>query len=185
MSARETLRSVSSERHRALDNLVMRSGFFDHLEGYGRWLMASHAFHNQLNSELQSFGADLPLLPISLASHVGALERDLAFFSLAPRRDGIGCPIGPSDTLEALAVLYVAQGASLGARLLVARTRALGLDCDHGAEFLEVQSRERAGWQGILDELARVPADPDTLARMGSVSCRTFDAAIWHFGQRS
>jgi heme oxygenase len=185
MSARETLRRVTNDRHRALDSLVMRSGFFDHLEGYGRWLMASHAFHTQLTSELQSFGADLPLSPDCLASYRGALERDLSHLSLAPGRVGNGCPIGPSDTREALAVLYVAQGASLGARLLVARTRALGLDGDHGAEFLEAQSRERAGWQAILDELARVPAEPDTLARMGSVSCRTFDAAIWHFGQRS
>jgi heme oxygenase len=182
MPARETLRNLTSDRHRALDELVTRSGYFDHLQGYGRWLTASYAFHSQVYDEVEAFGTSLPVSLAHLASRIDSLGRDLAFFSLAPKQKEVGCPIVPGDFAEALAVLYVAQGAALGARLLVTRTRALGLDRDRGAAHLEAESRERSAWQRVLDALARVPADADTLNRMGAVGCRTFDAAAHHFG---
>jgi heme oxygenase len=182
MSARETLRNLTSDRHRALDDLVTRSGYFDHLEGYGRWLTASHAFHSQVYDEVEAFGTFLPVSLTHLASRIDSLERDLAFFSLVPKHKVVGCPIAPGDVVGALAVLYVAQGAALGARLLVTRARALGLDRDRGAAHLEAEARERSGWQRVLDALARVPADADTLTRMGTIGCRTFDAAAHHFG---
>ena len=70
------------------------------------------------------------------------------------------------ETGALLGTLYVLEGSTLGARLLVRRAAALGLDETNGAEHLKKQSSDLGNWNAfaaLLDSAEDV--DDEMMAR--------------------
>ena len=62
------------------------------------------------------------------------------------------CPSG------LLGILYVLEGAALGARLLYRDAQALGLSDAYGARHLALQAADTGSWRAFLALLGRSPA---------------------------
>ncbi len=61
----------------------------------------------------------------------------------------------PLDASTVLGALYVLEGSSLGARVLVHRAAALGFSEKHGAKHLSVQNRDHSNWSRFVEILER------------------------------
>ncbi len=86
------------------------------------------------------------------------------------------------DEVEALGVLYVTEGASLGAKILVTRARRLGCSDNYGARHLASQAASLASWRRIVDVLETEELDDCARARMLRSSCGTFNLATLCYG---
>ena len=184
MSVRWTLKRSTAEQHHLLDGLVSRLGCFDDLDGYGRWLAAMHGFYDGIEQALAGHDATAIVGPARMRQRLEALAADLADIGVRDRGAPPHATLRITDGSEMLGVLYVTEGASLGARLLVARAEALGCDEQRGARFLAAEARSTASWSGVMAALQAADADPGQLERMITASRRTFDLAAACMGQR-
>lgn len=177
MSVRWTLKRSTAEQHHLLDGLVSRLGCFDDLDGYGRWLAAMHGFYDRIEQALAGHDATAIIGPARMRERIDALAADLADIGVRGRGAPAHMSLRIADGSEMLGVLYVTEGASLGARLLVARAEALGCDEQRGARFLSAEARSTASWRGVMAALQAADAEPGQLERMIAASRRTFDLA--------
>src|SRR5262245_40133704 len=134
--SRFALRELTRDDHERLDALV---GEFSDTDAYGRYLEGMTAFRGAVERELadvdypDGFGDWRPGLILS------ELKQDLQDLGRDPPEDGRSFDL-PKDRESLLGVLYVLEGSSLGARLLVRRAAALGFSADHGARHLAAQT---------------------------------------------
>lgn len=166
MSARRRfLHERTGPIHRQLDECV---GTFSDIPAYLRYIRGMLAFRRPIETQLAStrlpaeFGA---FAPNYLAD---ALGRDIAALGASPdvatASGGQSLPDLSADGL--LGTLYVLEGSTLGARLLVRRAAALGLGPGNGAEHLQQQSSDLGNWNAfaaLLDSATEV--DDETMAQ--------------------
>lgn len=150
------LREATLASHAALDAAV---GSFGSLREYSRYLSAMAAFRAPVEATLAASGDIAPsgmTLPPTLSP---ALSADMADLGVPPATTGSAslAPLVKSPSGVAGA-LYVLEGSAVGARILVRRAAALGLDATHGARHLVAQASDRARWPRFLLALERVPA---------------------------
>lgn len=129
-------------------------GSFSDLGQYRRYLRALHGFRAPLEREaaraLPRFaGGTGDWRPRFVAP---AMEADMADLGMTPDR-GEDMARPARDGAELMGLLYVLEGASLGARILSARAAGLGLGAEFGARHLALQSHGLDGWRGFLDLL--------------------------------
>jgi heme oxygenase (biliverdin-IX-beta and delta-forming) len=126
------IRERTSAHHAAVDTAV---GSFDTLERYRIYLQGLWVFRRPFEDQLdqivwpEHFGDWRPrtIGPLILRD-----MDDLNVTGVCPR-----CDISLGGDLESvMGALYVLQGSSLGARILLSRARALGLSESHGARHL-------------------------------------------------
>lgn len=173
---RFALRDSTRSDHERLDALV---GHFGDIRSYARYLQGMAAFRAPVERELarieypDSFGTWRPgSISVELAQDLSDLGCDTmesgGEFRLPVDRDGL------------LGVIYVLEGAALGARVLVRRAAALGFTAEHGARHLAVQTARPHAWSqfvALLDGVNSTGIEKATqAARM------TFAAAIDAFG---
>ncbi len=184
MSVRWILKRSTAEQHHLLDGLVSRLGCFDDLAGYGRWLAAMHGFYGGVEDALTGHDASAIVGPSRMRQRRQALAADLADLG-APIQE-VSSHVAPraADASEVLGVLYVTEGSTLGARVLLARARALGCTERWGARFLTAEAGSRASWSSVVAALQTVEAEPHRVARMIAASRRTFDLAAACLGER-
>ena len=182
VSRREHLKQATLALHRHVERIVDARGYFADRSAYGRWLLASLAFHR---------AAYARVCPVTIAHCLGAegiakrfdfLERDLADLGIAVPPSAEIAIAGGADTAETLGVLYVTEGASLGARILYTRVRDLGLDASSGAAFLGSQAHDMAAWRRFVGALDAFDGTADEENRLVEASCSTFKLAAVHFG---
>lgn len=163
------LRAQTADAHASLDTLI---GQFHDRQGYLRYLEGLFRFRAPIERAIA--GLKWPegtgvFRPSRLARAIGADLDDL----------GARVPAAPQVRLDLsgaglLGVLYVLEGAALGARVLIKRAEALGFDGRFGARHLAL-AVGGASWAGFL-ALAGAQTDIDR-DRAAAASLATFALA--------
>lgn len=165
---RQALMQGTRPLHMRLDQGI---GALQTLADYQRFLIGSQAFRTALEPALRG---DLGWLPLRIAPALGGDLADLGLMAVAPP------PVPALPDLAAQAgALYVAEGSGLGARLLLRRAQALGLDGGHGARHLAVQTAEPGRWPRFLAWLEATGAAPESVQAAAN---RVFDLALEAYG---
>ncbi|HZH43530.1 MAG TPA: hypothetical protein VEY50_05560 [Lysobacter sp.] len=162
---RAELRAATAGAHARVDALV---GDWQAAEAYAAYLGGMAQFLCRCRDVLGGT-RELDALQAAIAA-------DLADLDVAC---GVEVPDAPPERGDADARLgweYVLAGASLGARVLLARARALGHDGTHGARFLTLHAGSGM-WAGFLARIAAAPVAEARLARIRAGACAAFGAA--------
>lgn len=167
-SLRHVLMSQTRDLHELLDHGI---GDFGTLDDYRRYLSGSYAFRAALEPALQDIDG---WQPQPLAQDLRADLADL----------GLAVPMLPAaprfgDVSDLAGACYVIEGSALGARLLVRRAAALGLDAQHGARHLHAQTTQSGRWGRFLAWLETSGAVPD---RAAAAAKSAFGLALTAYG---
>jgi heme oxygenase len=181
LSRREHLKQATLGLHRRVENVVDARAYFASRSAYGNWALASLAFHRAAYARVCLDTAAGCLGPTTISERFALLERDIAVLglSLPPSDEAIAVRRG--DPAETLGVLYVTEGASLGARLLYTRVRKLDLDESTGAAFLGRQAHDFPSWRRFVAALDAFEGTAEQEHRLVQASCETFELAARHF----
>jgi heme oxygenase len=176
MSLRTILRRETSADHRALDALTDKLRLFEDLTGYGRWLVAIHAFHNHIANAFarrELAGRDAHWS----AERIRLLKSDMFDLGIAPKAMEHLKPLTISEHGSRLGVLYVTEGARLGARVLIRRATVMGCTGSFGGRHLAAEAANLTPWRDVLSMLAT--SDLDEAATRSAVLAgqRTFALA--------
>lgn len=155
---RALLRETTGPAHRQLDDRVAAADPFGDRGRYLGFLRMQHAFHRRLSPLYRrpDLGAHLPGL--AARDRLPAIAADLADL-------GGETPASPAADAsvsmpEALGWLYVAEGSTLGAAVLLRRAEALGLGAGFGARHLAPAPEGVARhWADFAAALDAVPLD--------------------------
>lgn len=174
-SRRFCLRQGTWATHQELDALI---GPLNTLAAYKRYLLAVYTLRKSFESAIhevtwpEHFGT---WRPTTLAA---AMEQELADLGLAAP------PTQPLPTFSnissLLGALYVTEGASLGARLLVRQADSLGMTSDFGARHLTQQVAESDQWTHFLTVLDQAPEFDELLATETALSLFSYAMAAVH-----
>ncbi len=184
-SRRERLKEATLDIHRRLERVVDGQGFFEDGARYGKWLLASAQFHRAAFSRLcaatvaESVGAQ------TLEKRLTLLDLDLKDLNIESDASHKARGDPNYDSTETLGVLYVTEGAALGARLLVLRARALGMSETFGARTLSHQASDLTPWRRFSTALESCQTTAEQEYRLARASRRTFELAALHYGARS
>lgn len=155
---RLALRACTAATHSALD---ARVGRLDTIEGYGRYLLGMYGFRQPLETALAAIALPGCLAGWGSRPLAQAIRADLADLGHAAVAAPPAALPRMGDPSSLLGVLYVLEGASLGARLLYRQARELGLTERRGARHLALQAQGAACWRRFLALLEEAPAfDP-------------------------
>ena len=175
------LRNHTAATHAALDAQVGGFSTLDHYRHYLRCLRDFRAPVEQALTEVSppnSFGT-WSLKPIATA-----IDADLADLGTAPHAAATPLSVEPSaDTGWWLGTLYVLEGSSIGAWLLLRRAEALGLTADHGARHLALQAGDREAWPRFMALMDA--AGPDDMEPAKLAANDTFALALRAFADRT
>ncbi|MFN3867438.1 MAG: biliverdin-producing heme oxygenase [Hyphomicrobiaceae bacterium] len=176
------LRNGTSALHAELDATVTSSQYFASIAGYGEYLHRLRAFQRDFDCAALRCGTRWPT-KWRVDQHVGWLDRDLAALGLTSRSPASGCAaktLALNTTSALLGALYVVVGSGLGARVLLARARALALPNSGGTLYLESLSRV-TDWRAFLAFLESAPSISEPLMIEGAAI--TFEHALFHIGE--
>ncbi|MBS0240798.1 MAG: biliverdin-producing heme oxygenase [Proteobacteria bacterium] len=173
MSVRQKLRQRTCELHASLDARASREGWFDDLHRYGGWVSAMHAFHSAISSEM----AKVAVGEIFDSARPERLARDMQDLKVPPPSGGPGAGVDVAGEIDGLGVLYVTEGATLGARILIKRAEQLGVDGSFGAHFLAAEAADFGRWRSVVERLEASAFDGRDVDRMTSAAVRTFQFA--------
>lgn len=146
------LRAQTADAHASLDALI---GQFDDRQGYLRYLEGLFRFRAPIEQAVAALrwpeGTGV-FRPSRLARAIGSDIGDLG--ARLPTAREVRLDLSAAGLLG---VLYVLEGAALGARVLIKRAEALGFDAKFGARHLAL-AVGGGGWAGFL---ALAGAQPD------------------------
>jgi heme oxygenase len=171
LSRHHILRGETARAHAALEAVV---GPIDSLSSYVRYLRGMHAFRAPIEAALGVatwpwiFGA---WRPTCIASELAADLADLRAEAL-PQQE----PAPAFKAADLFGVVYVLEGASLGARVISRDAQRLGLSEAHGARHLRRQAGATETWRGFL-ALLEEDEDAFNLACAVDAANAVFDAA--------
>ncbi|HZY68975.1 MAG TPA: biliverdin-producing heme oxygenase [Devosia sp.] len=176
MSRRFLLRQRTAAAHAAVDAAV---GSFTDLGSYRAYLRALYAFRAPIEAQIGWAwpGSASGWIPSTICDFI--LE-DMG--ELGMSQDVAGEASAPLEGDELLGALYVLEGSTLGARILLRRAEALGLSATYGARHLNHLAGNIDGWRGFLSLLEQ--AEPFDLERAVEASLAAFDAAQVAFQAR-
>jgi heme oxygenase len=181
-SRRDRLKQATLECHRRLEQAVDAHGYFVDRPSYARWLQRSLEFHRAAFAALCPSTVRLCLGPRAIAERLALFERDIQDLGASVPDPGAAMVAAKRDGAETFGVLYVTEGATLGARLLVLRARRLGLDETFGARALTRQAHDLQSWKSFVQALEDFQGSSDQETRLVRSSQRTFELAASHFG---
>ncbi len=174
--SRWILRDATAQAHARCERLV---GPLDGPDAYRRFLAAMEAFHRA------ALAATAPHLPreatAGLSGDLDRLARDRADLAEAPRRVSVP-PLSAPSPAGATGVLYVAEGARLGAPVLRGQAvEALAVSATFGARFLSAGGGG-ARWTAFLDRLELSLAGRREVEDAIAGALAAFDAFARAFG---
>lgn len=167
---RFALKRATSDAHDRVESVVRSAGMFETREGFQRYLAATYAMRVRFERLLDANGAnrvwaDYPTRKI--ADLVAQDIADLGGAVTAPERaEEPACSAG-----ELLGVMYVLEGSSLGARILVKSVADMGLSSSFGARHLFRQAEDRGAWRSFIAAM-----DASLEAPCHDTARATFDA---------
>jgi len=171
------LRQQTSVVHQRLENRLQLFSNVSSMAGYGEHLQKLHECFRQAEAKVSVFASDLPL-NWSERKKLPWLEQDLAALKLIPiAQENEKCPPCAS-VAEAMGMLYVMEGSSLGGRVISAHYGALlGLNPQTGLRFFTGHG-ESTGilWKEFLRALeSLIAADPERAGEVNRSAQRTFE----------
>jgi len=163
---RFALKRATDAAHARVEEIVQAAGMFGSIEGYRRYLNGSYAARARLEHRLDAGGAERLWAdwPSRRIAHLIAADiDDLGGVALVSS----GMSALPLSDAELLGVLYVLEGSSLGARVLVNMARGLGLSATCGARHLVHQAGDTGAWRSfvaLMNSAAQPPSIEAALA---------------------
>jgi heme oxygenase len=167
---RFALKRATNEAHDRVESVVRDAGMFETREGFQRYLAATYAMRVRFERLLDANSAervwaDYPTRKI--ADLVAQDIADLGGVAVAPERgEQKAC-----SAAELLGVMYVLEGSSLGARILVKSVADMGLSSSFGARHLFRQAEDRGAWRSFIAAM-----DANLEAPCHDTARATFDA---------
>lgn len=139
---------------------------------YARYLIATHALRSAIEPWLSAHPlSDEAFRPTFALTE---LSDDCADLGLAVSGRTSGVSFAPTKE-NWFGALYVIEGSSLGAPVLMSMAEKLGYDADFGARHLAVQLKARQRWRQFIDIFEEVPgldisASADTARKLFSIA---------------
>jgi heme oxygenase (biliverdin-IX-beta and delta-forming) len=156
---RFALKRATNEAHERVERVVRDAGMFDTREGFRRYLTATYEMRARYERLLDINGADRVWADYSTRKIAGLVAQDIA--------DLGGVAISPEPAHEKkysagelLGVMYVLEGSSLGARILVKSVTDMGLSASFGARHLFKQAEDRGAWRSFIAAMTASPEPP-------------------------
>ncbi len=177
LTRRERLRNETRPAHMRLDALVTAHNFFSSVERYGAWLQRSYDFHEQLEKTLGNAGAGGLFVDWDAHRKTGLIKHDLADLGLEIQNLSVQSELALADHIECLGALYVMEGASMGARVLLIAAHRLGFTDQQGARHLSTAASSMHPWRSFVAMLEAAHCTPADEDRMIDAARRTFDLA--------
>lgn len=151
------LKARTADAHRALDSRLAAAGVLDSHLGYRQFLQGWYRLQMWVEQQLESSGVEALLPDWPRRRRSPLLARDLAAVDV-PLPAPLPVPVrrrGASPRLaELLGLAYVAEGATLGAAVLLKRYTAKGITVAAASEFLRACSAGRGTlWPAFLSTL--------------------------------
>lgn len=167
---RFALKRATNEAHDRVESVVRDAGMFETRDGFRRYLAATYEMRARYERLLDSNHAERVWVDYpgrKIADLVAQDIADLGGVAIAPEADDKKtCSAG-----ELLGVMYVLEGSSLGARILVKSVAEMGLSSSFGARHLFKQAEDRGAWRSFI---AAMDASPE--APSHDTARATFDA---------
>ncbi|MCH9827514.1 MAG: biliverdin-producing heme oxygenase [Gammaproteobacteria bacterium] len=176
----DALRYATRGRHERLHEWMARADPFASRERYRRYLRVQHAFLDCA----AAYGPALDAVLLEpLVWRCMALDRDLADLGASVAATSI--PADPVEPAHALGWLYVSEGSTLGAALLLREaTEHLGLSTDFGARHLAAPPAGRAeSWRRFRQSIDAVVFDATQRHQAINGACVAFDTFASLLGQ--
>lgn len=173
-SRRFALRDATAAAHARVEGIIGEAGLFQSLRGYRRYLEATYVMRAGLERDLDlSLAARLwPEWPGRRIARLVAQDIE----DLGSEPPQLNVRPKAHDWPEALGVLYVLEGSSLGARLLVRSADELGLSPAFGARHLHAQAGAPHAWRNFVALLDTMPLTPKGERACSAAANATFDA---------
>lgn len=166
---RFAIKRATDEAHARVEGIVQRAGMFSSRESYRRYLEATFAMRARFERALDDSGAALIWPEWPSRKIADLVAQDIADLGgVAPAAAVLQRRL---STAELLGVLYVLEGSSLGARVLVKAVAELGLTASSGARHMFRQAGDRDAWRSFTAMMAAAPEAPSHEAANA-----TFDA---------
>lgn len=179
------LRAATDEAHRHVEAILARGRAFESVGRYQRYLEASLDARAAIEAELAGAIASGRLPPEAHHPVAALIVDDLRDIGGDPGREIRARRYGlPGDGAELLGKLYVLEGSSLGARLIVGYAANLGLSAGHGARNLHAQANERQAWRRTCALLDETDLDAGGEARMIAAANQVFSAFASAYARR-
>lgn len=170
-SLRSELRESTTALHLQLDSAV---GEFGDRPAYAVFVQRTHRFRAAAEQALAN-DTEAGWQVDAIADLAGQDLVDLG----VPALPHAEFPAGQWTRESRLGALYVLEGSSLGARFLMRRAEALGMNADFGARHLAHQSSDNKRWRGFVSELDSVSVDMHQPAVNAALALFRFALSIY------
>lgn len=169
------LKAATDDLHEHLHIVVANADPFTSRERFGLWLAAQHRFNGEIDHLYHLAALQPMILGLSERSRLQAVKADLADLGL-PRPVAIDTAPPLTDRATALGWLFVAEGSTLGAAILLKRAGALGLSDTFGARHLAAAPAGRAWhWKQFVRVLDEVELSKAEEVRLEHAACDAFN----------
>ena len=148
---RDHLRAATTCDHRRLDETFAT---MDTSEDYARYLIATHALRSAIEPWLSAHPMSDEAFRPTFA--LKELSDDCTDLGLSVSGSTFEVPFEPTKE-NWFGALYVMEGSSLGAPVLMSMARKLGYDGRFGARHLALQLQARERWRQFLDIFEEAP----------------------------
>jgi heme oxygenase len=153
-SLRFFLRSATSTRHKALEEIV---GPVETLSAYRRYLAGMHRFRTPIERALADADVRPALFhdwrPLELGSLLAEDAADLGLELASPAP----AMAMSNDTAALAGLFYVLEGSSLGAQLTHRSVSQFGMTASHGARHLALQAGSLDNWRRYVALIEGAP----------------------------
>jgi len=139
LSRSKRLKAATYDTHDQLDKSIMASAPFSSRERYSLFVKIQHAFHRDIDALYADPGLDALLPDLQGRRRLPMIEQDLADLGVPPlafTTAAVFTQDSRADLPTALGWLYVAEGSSLGAAVLLKEAAKLDLSETFGARHL-------------------------------------------------
>lgn len=164
---RFALKRATNAAHARVEGVVQAAGMFNSQHGYRRYLQATWEMRAAFEDLLDRHAAGQLWTDWPRRRIAGLVAEDIGDLGGA----GSGCQAGAPSPLtenfsrdlksrELAGILYVLEGSSLGARILVKQAADMGLTASFGARHLHRQAADRDAWRSFMAFLHAAPEPP-------------------------
>lgn len=171
------LSAATDDLHEHLHGVVAAAAPFASRDNFAKWVSVQYRFQKAIEP-LYRLPALQALLPdLDARSRLSETAADLADLGATPPKDAAPAPV-MNDLPQALGWLFVSEGSTLGAAVLLKRAQTLGLSETFGARHLAAAPEGRARhWKAFVAVIDALELDDAEERRMQDAAC----AAFQHF----
>lgn len=174
VSRSQRLSAATDDLHERLHGVVAAADPFSSRERFATWISVQYRFQREIEALYLAPGLQALLPDLADRSRLHAAEADLADLGTAvptveaPSHAGAALP-------EALGWLFVSEGSTLGAAILLKRAQHLGLSETFGARHLAAAPEGRARhWKQFTAAVDGLTLDADGEARLVAAARAAF-----------